>query len=230
MGTVVRIAVLSDIHGNFPALQAVFEDIEAIDAILCCGDLVGYYPDINETCTFMRKLNVSLVRGNHDAFVSGFLEPDPLKAAAYRTEWARAHLRPEHLRWLRSLPVEICCEWDGIIIRLRHANPWNESLYIYPDSDLTGIELKENEILVLGHTHRPMLVNAGRGKILNPGSVGQPRDGNPRASFAILDTRTRQIDIVRKAYDVKGFQRRLEAMGWSDISEILSRERGRGDS
>ena len=225
MGSVVKIAVLSDIHGNLPALQAVLEDIRAVDAVLCCGDLVGYYPDINETCTVMRKLNVSLVRGNHDAFVSGFLEPDPAKATAYRTEWAKAHLEAEHLQWLRSLPVELRCEWDGMVIRLRHANPWDEVTYIYPDSDLTGIQLEKDEILILGHTHYPMLARAGDGEILNPGSVGQPRDGNPHASYAILDTRTRHIDIIRKPYDVRGLQKRLAAMGWGDIARILSREK-----
>jgi len=225
MGGVVKIAILSDIHGNFPALEAVLEDIQDVDAVLCCGDLVGYYPDINETCTVIRKLNVSLVRGNHDAFVSGVLEPNPAKAMAYRTEWTKTHLESKHLQWLRSLPVEIRCEWDGMFIRLRHANPWDEFTYIYPDSDLTSIQLEKDELLILGHTHRPMLARAGDGKILNPGSVGQPRDGNPRASYALLDTRTRHIEIIRRPYNVLGLQKRLEAMGWNDISGILSREK-----
>jgi putative phosphoesterase len=223
----VKVAVLSDIHGNLPALQSVLDDFPPLDACVCCGDLVGYYPDVEEVCNILRDLTTFIVRGNHDAYVTGALFPSIDKADAYKVEWTRANLSEKNLSWLATLPVEKSFSWDESRILMRHASPWDEETYLYPDSPrLFEIQLKENEFLFFGHTHRPMWIRAGNGMILNPGSVGQPRDGNPFASYAVFDTMTRNVEMRRVKYNVTVFQNRLKSLGWDNkVIEILSRKK-----
>ena len=223
----MKIAVLSDIHGNFPALQSVLADMPSVDAFICCGDLVGYYPDADQVCNTMKDLSAFIVRGNHDAYVSGALTPAPDKAQAYKIEWTYANLSDKNSNWLASLPFEMNFLLDGLNIKVRHASPWDEETYLYPDSPrLADIYLGWGEMLLIGHTHRPMAHQAGEGMVLNPGSVGQPRDWNPLASYAILDTVTRYAVTRRVEYNVQVFQNRLKELGWeSSLIEILSRKK-----
>jgi putative phosphoesterase len=223
----VKIAVLSDIHGNLPALSAVLEDIPKFDAIVCCGDIVGYYPDVNEVCNILRERNVFTVRGNHDAYLSGVLTPIIEKQTSYRSEWTRDRLNSDNFSWLESLPTEIIFSWDGSDIHLRHASPWDEVTYLYPDSKrLLEIKLRKGEYLFLGHTHHPMWINVGDGMILNPGSVGQPRDWNPHASYAIFDSISKSVEIRRVKYDVLAYQNKLRKLDWDKSTiNILSRKK-----
>jgi putative phosphoesterase len=222
----MRVAILSDIHGNLSALQAVLIDVESADVVICCGDLVGYYPDVNEVCAALRNVNAWVIRGNHDAYVLGALDPKPDKALKYQTEWTRQKLSGENSHWLAALPVEIDFVWNGLNVKMRHASPWDEETYLYPDSHkLEEISLSKDDIYVFGHTHHPMLVRAGEGMVLNPGSVGQPRDWNPQASYALIETGVRNIVIRRVHYNVNAYQERLWALGWDEeLIKILSRE------
>ncbi|MEM4202661.1 MAG: metallophosphoesterase family protein [Candidatus Methanomethylicaceae archaeon] len=221
----MKIGIVADIHGNLPALQAVLADMPPVDLFLCCGDIVGYYPDANEVCALLRERQAFVVRGNHDAYLTGELQPDPTKSAPYQIEWTRANLEASHLRWLATLPIELKFKWGPLQLTVRHASPWDEETYLYPDSPrLAEITLEAGEILVVGHTHRPMRVEAGRGVVLNPGSVGQPRDWNPHASYALFETQTEAFEIIRVPYPVNEFQSRLEALGWNEnLIRILSR-------
>jgi putative phosphoesterase len=221
----MKVALLADIHANLPALVAVLEDLPKVDAIVCLGDVVGYYADPNEVCALMRQHQILTIRGNHDAYVLGELSPHPDRVEAYRTAWTREVLEPGNLSWLRSLPTSMKCRWGKMIARLHHATPWNEEAHLYPDSDqLNEIKLGLNEFLALGHTHRPMLRHCGEGFVLNPGSVGQPRDCNPMASYAILDCDSENVDFRRVHYDFEGLQRRLRQLGWEPATiAILSR-------
>jgi predicted phosphodiesterase len=224
----VRIALISDIHANLAALDAVLADLPAVDRVVCCGDLVEYYDQPNEVCTRLRDRGVACIRGNHDAYVIGALIPSEEHRAAFRTDWTRATLDPAHLEWLSSLDVEMRIEADGRPLRIRHANPWDEETYLYPDSyeRFGRIELTRGEILAVGHTHRPLHIAIGDGWLVNPGSVGQPRDWDPRASCAIVDMTTGQVEHRRTEYDVAAMQRRLEAQGWDPhIVAILGRTR-----
>jgi putative phosphoesterase len=220
----MRVALLADLHANLPALSAVLGELGAVDLIVCLGDVVGYYADPNEVCSLIRARNISTIRGNHDAYVLGELTPHPDRKAAYRTDWTREVLEPDHLAWLRSLPTNLEFRWDKLLVRLRHATPWDEEGYLYPDSDLSAIRLNANEVLALGHTHWPMQRQCGEGLLLNPGSVGQPRDCNPMASYAILDCDTGNVEFRRVRYDVASLQKRLCQMGWAPATvDILSR-------
>jgi len=221
----MRVALLADIHANLPALIAVLGDLPKVDSVVCLGDVVGYYADPNEVCALMRKHKIPTIRGNHDAYVLGELPPHPDRVEAYRTAWTREVLEPGNLSWLRSLPTSMECRWGKMVAHLHHATPWNEEAYLYPDSDqLNEMKLGTNEFLALGHTHRPMLRQCGEGFVLNPGSVGQPRDCNPMASYAILDCDSGNVDFRRARYDVTSLQHRLRELGWEAATiAILSR-------
>lgn len=223
----MKIALISDLHANLAALRAVLDDMPPVDSIVCCGDIIGYYPDVNEVCDEIRKLGVIAIRGNHDAYVTGHLDADQTKSRAYRVEWTRDVLSEDNFRWLSTLPVELKFCLDELRITIRHANFQNEEGYLYPDlKEFENIELAENEVVCFGHTHHPMEIKAGRGTILNPGSVGQPRDWNPDASYCIIDTSCRGFDFRRVPYDVAGFQKRLRELDWdTSVVDILSRRR-----
>ena len=219
------IGALADIHGNLPALEAVLNEMPAVDVLVCAGDMVGYYPHSNQVCALVRGKGAAVIRGNHDAYVTRQLTPDPAKMEAYRTEWIRERLESDHLKWLASLPVEMRFQWGGRSFYVRHAAPWDEETYLYPDSpSLSRVRLADGEILLVGHTHYPMVKVCGDGLLINPGSVGQPRDRNPMAAYALVDTETGMVTQRRVSYDVARLQGELAAMGWDRKAiEILSR-------
>jgi putative phosphoesterase len=223
----MRLALVADIHGNWPALEAVLNAAPQVDAWLCMGDLVGYYPDVNEVCQAVFSLDPNIVRGNHDAYVTGDLSPNPEKRALYRIDWTRAHLQSEHLERIASLPIQLNLAFGDRSFIVRHASPWDEETYLYPDSHrLSEIRLKSNTYLVLGHTHYPMVAAAGEGFVVNPGSVGQPRDYNPEASYATVDVETGVVELRRAPYDVVSYQDHLSKLGWPESTiSILSRSR-----
>jgi len=224
----VLLAVISDLHGNRPALEAVLADLGTVDAVVCCGDLVGYYPDASWVVDRVRSLRAITVRGNHELMVTGVQAVPPGRAAYYRTEEARRSLSAEQLGWLAALPPSVTIEADGLAVEVRHASPWDEETYLYPDSDLARVELAEGRWLLLGHTHYPMRRRAGGGVVANPGSVGQPRDWDPRAAWALLDTAAGRWEPRRVAYDHGRYQRQLEALGLDPLAiALLGRERAR---
>jgi putative phosphoesterase len=221
---VMRVAFLSDIHSNLPALSAVLDDLPQVETVVCLGDVVGYYADPNEVCDLLRKYQIPSIRGNHEAYVLGELVPHHERTSAYRTEWTKKVLERRNVEWLRSLGRSMRFHWGNFDVQLHHATPWDEEGYLYPDSDLSRIQLEKNQCLALGHTHHPMMRKGGSGLVLNPGSVGQPRDCNPMAAYAILDCISGEVEFRRVRYDVASLQNRLRHLGWDPaVIDILSR-------
>jgi putative phosphoesterase len=223
----MRLAIIADIHGNRPALEAVIKSAPPVDGWICAGDVVGYYPDVNEVCQVLLNLRAVVIRGNHDAYVSGELLPNEERRVLYRTDWTREHLTPSNARWIKGLPVEAAFSFGASRLFVRHASPWDEETYLYPDSArLAEIRLAKNEYLFLGHSHHPMRVAAGDGLVINPGSVGQPRDYNPAASYAVLDLDSGTVEHRRALYDVASYQQHLRDLEWPESTiAILSRTR-----
>lgn len=136
-------------------------------------------------------------------------------------------LKMQNLHWIASLPIEINFRFGPRHLKVRHASPWDEETYLYPDSTrLADIRLAPNEYFILGHTHHPMCIAAGEGFVINPGSVGQSRDYNPAASYALFDTISGTVQHCRATYDVVSYQQYLRDLGWPETTiSILSRTR-----
>jgi diadenosine tetraphosphatase ApaH/serine/threonine PP2A family protein phosphatase len=227
----MRIAVLSDIHANIRALDAVLEAAGVVDAIWHLGDVVGYGPDPDSVVERLRDAGAVGVRGNHDAAAVGGSEIDWFNPEARRAmEWTRRRIRPSTREWLSALPERRSL--DGC--ELVHGSP-REPLWEYVTSGpvaRANLALLTERIGLHGHTHIPVawiedddrldLVGPGRESsldlhgrraLVNPGSVGQPRDGDPDASFMVLDPEAGTVTWHRVPYDVAAVQAAMREAG-----------------
>lgn len=217
----MKIAIISDIHCNAKALKNVlhFLNGHAVDHYFIMGDTFGYFPWAAETWEMVKPLLLrsSCILGNHDELIIRDHPPEPLPEYWPVIEDNRRHLAPEALAWLRSLTAERTVVLDNIRFRLVHGRPDNP-LYgrYYPDNEETFDWFPaENEVLVMGHTHYPLRRNTISGGIMiNPGSVGQPRDGVQTSSLCIFDSLNRTCTFHRVPYDVAETIRQLEEMNW----------------
>ena len=235
----MKYLILSDIHANLPALEAVLRDAEGqgYDRTVVLGDLVGYGADPNDVIERTVALDPeAMIRGNHDKVCAG-LEPASLfnNAARRSIEWTIAVLKPEHIAVLAALPAgpkrvndtfEIC-----------HGTPFDEDFYLFdPEDARRAMMVATVSICLYGHTHVPAIfsaphelapvgdppddrstldlaIHAGGRTLINVGSVGQPRDEDPRAAYGILDLEKRQIRLRRVEYDIKEAQSRIRRAG-----------------
>jgi predicted phosphodiesterase len=232
----MRILVLSDLHSNATALEAVLDAAkDRWDLSVCLGDVVGYGPDPNEVTARLRAMGTQTIRGNHDKAVTGLMATDDFNPVAKSAvDWTRAQLKPEHLEWLSALPHGPLAT-DGVV--LVHGALQDEDEYVFtPAQALDGLLDSTAPVTFFGHTHhqggfsyrdsqlevlqiRPrnsesfaaLRVETPRRYLLNPGSIGQPRDGDPRAAFAIADLEHEVIEFWRVAYDVSLVQDRMRA-------------------
>lgn len=204
----MKLLVISDVHGNWSALQAIREEA---DAIVCLGDIVSYGPFPRECVAWVREHATHVVRGNHDTALAYRVDP---RAAGFKQRLAMAtlahHWRDlprDDVAWLRGLPTEVRFRFDGYSFHAMHASPADHLFSYRLTPDLSDEELKKEveevraDIVLLGHTHLPMSRGAWTKVILNPGSVGQPLDGNPRASYAVIKDGV--AEIRRVAYDIE---------------------------
>lgn len=201
----MKLGIISDVHSNFYAFQKVLQELrERVDKIIHAGDIVGYNAHPNEVVEIFRNENILSIMGNHDyATVSGdtswFNE-----VATAAIEWTRKVLTSENLAFLRTLSLRENIELENLRIAIVHGSPYNDFDYVYQD-DVRDDFLKvvSADILILGHTHIPYIKKFDEGLILNPGAVGQPRDGDWRASYMILDLNSRIAALHRVAYDIE---------------------------
>lgn len=237
----MKIALFSDIHANLPALQAMFADMEnrKPDAVFCLGDLVGYNIWPNEVIREIRKRNIPTIAGNYDY---GIGRSSDDCGCAYKTDhekdlgkisisYTNSIVQPEERQYLLSLPAHIRLEFqirDELIrIMLVHGSPRKINEYLFEDRDekslLRIIEGAETDILCFGHTHKPFhrkLVSKSKYvHAINIGSVGKPKDGNPRGCYAILTIDENssisaedkvKIEFIRFTYDVEKAARAIE--------------------
>jgi diadenosine tetraphosphatase ApaH/serine/threonine PP2A family protein phosphatase len=234
----MRYLVLTDIHANLEAFDACLEDAAArrYDDTLVLGDLVGYGADPNAICERVRDLRpLAIVRGNHDKVACGLDQAEGFNSVAKSAaRWMLDVLTPENRDWLAALPegpkivdelVEIC-----------HGSPFDEDAYIFDELDaVRALKVATRQLCLFGHTHYPVTfelssesfdssgpyaaaetelrLKPGAKYLVNPGSVGQPRDGDPRAGYVILDTAEGTATWLRADYDIRGAQAAIRDAG-----------------
>ena len=200
------IGLISDVHSNAIALKAVLYAMKAegLQKILHAGDIVGYNPYPDETIRLFKENNIISVMGNHDrALITGDLSGfNPYAAEALK--WTRRESAPvtfDHIKKLRTIES---LSFDNKKIVMMHGSPYYLDEYIYPEDVVPDLLSAVNSnFLVLGHTHIQFKKEYQEGIILNPGSVGQPRDGNPDAAYAIFDMGTGHVKLKRVTYDIE---------------------------
>lgn len=204
----MRILLLADLHANLAALEAAA--VEGFDRLICLGDLVGYGPSPNEVIRFIKERAFVAVRGDHDNALALDVDchclPDQKALAEATLAYQRTLLSNEELDWLRALPGSVAFTLDGYRFAAFHATPRNP-LFGYeitpelPDDQLREqIEGVKADFILLGHTHLPMVRGIGSRVVVNPGSVGQPADGNPETSYAIIEDGV--VELRRAKYDL----------------------------
>lgn len=209
----MKVGLLGDIHGNADALRAVLARARAddVERLLVTGDLVGYYFEPAAVLELLSQWPIHTVRGNHEDMLAQSMDSEQAAqdiAQRYGSALGVAiqQLDREQLHMLRALPASVALELDGCNVLLCHGAPWSVDEYVYPDAPDTVLGRCadiEADIVVMGHTHYPMLKRVGDKILVNPGSVGQPRDGRPGAQWAVLDTESRSIEFRLEAYDRK---------------------------
>lgn len=235
----MRYLVLSDIHSNLEALEAVLRASAAqkYDAVLVLGDLVGYGADPNAVVERVRALApAAIIRGNHDKVAAGLDNAEdfnPMAKAA--AQWTREALTPATLAYLRELAVGPLVVDEAV--EICHGSPLDEDLYVVADLDAArSIAVARSPICLFGHTHvaltakmdgqRRLEIDAPQGHpeyetrieadckyLINPGSVGQPRDGDARAAYAIADTDRKLVTLYRVAYPIEAAQKKILEAG-----------------
>jgi len=233
-----RVAVITDIHANLPALEVVLEHIKGpgVDAIYCGGDLVGYGPHPNEVCALIEDRGIPTIYGNYD-YAIGRDEEDC--GCAYRDqhdrelgqrsiEWTLAHTDERSKAFMRRLPFDLRFELGGRRVRLVHGSPRKVNEYLFADKPARTFERiaagADCDVLVFGHTHQPWVREYGGVLFVNCGSVGKPKDGDPRAGFALLESEGDGVSarIERVEYDAESVGREVAAAGLpSEYAEKL---------
>lgn len=225
-------AIISDIHANLDAFEVVLDAIDArgVDQTICLGDVVGYNPNPNECADILREREIPTICGNHDAVACGREDPLGFNPVAQRAaEWTRDTLREENRAWLRELP-------DSRVFSdffAAHGSPGDRDRYLFSWQDILPhipvLERHDLSLCFFGHTHSAGIftpdgmdeldetgaftVDEGKVVFINPGSVGQPRDGDPRAGFGFYDSDTRRFEQVRLEYPIENTAERIAASG-----------------
>jgi predicted phosphodiesterase len=229
----MTILVISDIHANLTALEAVLRDAGQVDAVWCLGDLVGYGPDPNECINRVRLLpNLVCMRGNHDAAALGQIDIEAFNTEARLSiQWLLSTLSEESLDFLGGLPEKKLIGQ----VTLAHGSPRNPVWEYILDTRTArrNFDFFDSPFCFIGHTHLPLIYQLDEQQnnvslivskpgerralvkraLLNPGSVGQPRDHNPLASYALFDPEANTWENHRTAYDVHSVQRRIREAG-----------------
>ena len=223
----MRILVLADIHGNWPALQAVAT--EPYDVCLCLGDLVDYALEPAPCLAWVREKVQHMVRGNHDHGVAQNVVIQGRSGFKYLTgitrPLTRERLSGSELRYLSALPVTRLVTLDNTRYLLVHATPRDPlDEYALPDTDFweRRLENVEADVICVGHTHQPYVLEVGDKLVINPGSVGQPRDGDPRASCAVIEEF--KVDLKRFEYPIEDTIATIQGSSLPDNAKDLLAE------
>ena len=233
----MRVLIVTDLHANLQATEAVLGDAARWDRALVLGDIVGYGADPSAVLDIVRALDhATVIRGNHDRAAAGIDDAADFNVVARRAaEWTARQLDADRASWLRALPQgPLAIDGLGTPTAICHGAPFDEDFYVFDADDAArALASSPADIVFCGHTHQQIafremrrgahaavapldddtIVLGGLRTLVNPGSVGQPRDGDPRAAYAMFDTESGTVELRRVAYDISEAQRRIRAAG-----------------
>ncbi len=229
------IGIMADLHSNIEATKAVLKALDDIgpERIICLGDIVGYNADPNAVIDIIRERTITRIIGNHDAIVSGLEDPSFFYSskALVALEWHLEHVREDNRQWLAKAPKQAVFEEQFLAVhgapsdRDAYINDWLDAMREFAALDGTG-----TRVCFFGHSHRPSIfgeyncvattaksskltLSPSNRYLINPGSVGQPRDHDPRAAFGLFDTEAMTFEFCRVEYDVASVARKVIAAG-----------------
>jgi putative phosphoesterase len=224
-----RVAVITDIHANLPALQAALGRIDelGVDAIYCGGDLVGYGPHPNEVCALISEREIPTIYGNYDHAIARDLEdcgcayvtPHDRALGQQSVDWTLAHTDQASKDFMGDLPFDLLFDVGATAVHLVHGSPRKVNEYLFEDKPASLYErlarAEDADVLVFGHTHKPWVHDYGGVRFVNCGSVGKPKDGDPRGAFALLEANGdgMRVTIERVEYDAAAVAREVAEAG-----------------
>jgi putative phosphoesterase len=227
-----RVAVITDPHSNVPALEASLARIDAlgIEEIYCGGDLVGYGPRPNEVCALIEDRRIPTIYGNYDYAIArdledcgcAYVDQHDREIGQLSVDWTLANTNDRSKRFMYELPFDLRFDLGGRRVRVVHGSPRKVNEYLFEDKPARTFEriaaLADCDILLFGHTHQPWVREYGGVLFINCGSVGKPKDGDPRGSFAVLETSGDgpAVRIERVAYDAPAVAREMLDVGLPD--------------
>jgi predicted phosphodiesterase len=231
----MKIAIISDIHGNYDALVAVLNDAKKQDVthLLVLGDIVGYYYHPDKILKLLSNWSFDIIKGNHEYILENLIE-NPSKAAIIHSKYGSGHqeaikkLSSNQLQFLKNLPDTKTVIFDEIVILMSHGSPWSNDFYIYPDVDLETLlkcDSALHDFVLIGHSHYQFTIKNKNSILINPGSVGQSRQKGGKAFWAIINTENQCFQMLNTKYDTKNILAEI-AQKDADVpylSTILSR-------
>ena len=225
----MRILLISDIHANTVALKSVLESAGDVDLIIHAGDIVDYNPWPGEAIDLVKELGIKTVIGNHDRDSATGAPVGYNPYAEISCLWTHRRLTKKEKRYLLGLPETLTYNFSGLKVFMCHGSPnFPVDEYVFPPPTTPERYLRElimkaeADILILGHTHVPFIYNADGKYVVNPGGVGQPRDGDPRASYVLMEVDGREVRFEhrRVRYDVEKVADEIIRVG---LPEMLAR-------
>ena len=209
----MKIAIISDIHGNFDALVEVLQGVkkEGIEHLIILGDIVGYYYHPDKIMDELSKWNCYIIKGNHE-YILEKLIANPSIGESIRLKYGSGHqeakkkLTSRQLGFLKNLPDTNSIQFNGVSIMMSHGSPWSNDYYIYPDCSretLRKCDLKEYDFVLIGHSHYAFAVHNNSSILINPGSVGQSRQIGGKADWCIINTANKCFQFISTDYNVQ---------------------------
>jgi putative phosphoesterase len=227
-----RVAIVTDINANLQALEATLARIEEleIERIYCGGDLVGYGPHPNEVCALLAQRQIPTIYGNYDYAIARDLEdcgcfyptPRDRELGEQSIAWTLAHTSEQSKDFMRPLPFDLRLELVGKRVRLVHGSPRKVNEYLLEERAASTFEriaaMADCDVLAFGHTHKPWIRELAGVLFVNCGSVGKPKDGDPRASFAVLEPASGEVRVTieRVDYDVEAVAAEMRRVNLPD--------------
>jgi putative phosphoesterase len=223
------VAVITDIHGNLPALQAVLGRAEelGIERVCCGGDLVGYGPSPNEVCALIEERGIPTIYGNYDYAIArdledcgcAYIDQHDRELGQQSVDWTLVHTNQASKDFMRELPFDLHFDVGGVPVHLVHGSPRKVNEYLFEDKPASLYErlaaAEADRVLVFGHTHKPWVNDFGGVRFVNCGSVGKPKDGDPRGAFAVLRPAGENVEatIERVGYDAEAVAEQVRRAG-----------------